>query len=168
MFPEQLRRLPLGRRVQKLGDLDRVQRGALAEVVAREEEGQAALDGRVAADPADEDVVDPGGLAGDGNSSRRTDGAAASSSCARAAESRLLGLEPDRLGVADHHRHAHAGRLDRELRELHDLPRLRAELRLLVELLAVELPVHTEVVCRPAPRCASRSIACAPAPETDW
>src|SRR3982751_2462292 len=39
----------------ELCDLDRVQCCALAEVVAREAEGEAALDGPVAADPPDED-----------------------------------------------------------------------------------------------------------------
>ena len=50
----------------ELGDLDRVQRGALAQVVAREDEREAALDRRVAADPPDEHLVDPGRLAGRG------------------------------------------------------------------------------------------------------
>ena len=48
----------------ELRDLDRVQRGALAEVVAREEQGEAVLDGRIAADPADEHLVDSGRLPG--------------------------------------------------------------------------------------------------------
>ncbi len=43
----------------ELGDLDRVQRRALAEVVAREEEREAVLDRRVAADAADEHLVVP-------------------------------------------------------------------------------------------------------------
>ena len=59
---------------------------------------------------------------------------------------RLLGLDPDRLGVADHDRHADARGLDRQVGQLHDLAGLGAELRLLVELLAVEVPVHAQVV----------------------
>ena len=59
---------------------------------------------------------------------------------------RLDGLDPHGLGVSDHDRHADARRRDRQVGELEDLPRLGAELRLLVELLAVELPVHREVV----------------------
>ena len=88
----------------------------------------------------------PAALPGDGNSSsphRRRRG----EQLARALGSEVvLELDPDRLGVADHHRHAHAGRLDRQLGQLHDLARLVAQLRLLVELLAVEVPVHAQVV----------------------
>ena len=59
---------------------------------------------------------------------------------------RLVGLEPHRLGVADRHRNAHAGRADGQLGQLEDLARLLAQLDLLVELLAVEVPVAREVV----------------------
>src|SRR5918996_5372305 len=48
--------------------------------------------------------------------------------------------------MADEDGNAHAGRADRQLRKLQDLPRLLADLRLLVELDAVERPVHTQVV----------------------
>ena len=51
-----------GVRENELGDLDRVQRRALAQVVADEEEREPVLDGRIAADPADEHVVSSGGL----------------------------------------------------------------------------------------------------------
>ena len=59
---------------------------------------------------------------------------------------RLLRLDPDRLGVPDEHRHPHARRADRERRQLEDLARLLAQLLLLVELDAVEVPVHAQVV----------------------
>ena len=42
---------------EQLGDLDRVQRRALAQVVAGDEEREAVVDGRVLADPPDENVV---------------------------------------------------------------------------------------------------------------
>ncbi len=88
----------------------------------------------------------PAAFPGVGNSSRRTEGAAPSSSRARSGVSSSVGLDPDSLCVPDHDRHPHAGRLDRQFRQFHDLLRLCAQLRLLVEFLAVELPVHTEVV----------------------
>src|SRR5579884_3006954 len=150
--PNQAQPLSSGRgslaREQELGDLDRVQRRALAQVVAREEEREAVLDRRVAADPADEHLVDAGRLARRGevlDAHRRR-------RCEQLARplrrERLLGLEPDRLGVPDEDRHTDAGRLDPQLRQLHDLARLGAELRLLVELVAVEVPIHPQVVVR--------------------
>src|SRR5581483_1659147 len=128
--PNQAQPLSSGRgslaREQELGDLDRVQRRALAQVVAREEEREAVLDRRVAADPADEHLVDAGRLARRGevlDAHRRR-------RCEQLARplrrERLLGLEPDRLGVPDEDRHTDAGRLDRQLRQLHDLARLGA------------------------------------------
>ena len=81
---------------------------------------------------------------------------------------RLLGLEPHRLGVSDRHRDAHAGRAQRQLGQLEDLARLVAQLRLLLELLAVEVPVHRQVVLglrlveQPLQRAALRR------PEADW
>src|SRR5207237_8239016 len=42
---------------EQLGDLNRVQRGALAEVVADDEQDESVALGRVRADPADEHVV---------------------------------------------------------------------------------------------------------------
>ena len=50
--------------------------------------------------------------------------------------------------MSDHHRHPYAGCLDQQVGQLHDLLGLGAQLRLLVELLAVEVPVHAEVVIR--------------------
>ena len=46
--------------MDELRDLDRVQRCALPQVVAGEEERETMLDRRVAADAADEHVVDSG------------------------------------------------------------------------------------------------------------
>ena len=48
--------------------------------------------------------------------------------------------------MADEHRHAHARRADREVRQLEDLAGLGAELRLLVRLVALPRPVHHQVV----------------------
>ena len=120
------------------------------------------------ADAADEHVVAAGGPARRGEVLEPDPGRRAEDRGRLLGRERLLGLEPDRLGVADEHRHAHTRRADRQLGQLEDLARLLAQLRLLVELDAVEGPVHAQVVssCGAAPR--SRSIACAPAPETDW
>ena len=79
---------------QQLGDLDRVQRRALAEVVAREVEREAVLGGRVAADAADEHLVHrrrP--CRGDGNSLERAP-------TARAARSSRASLGGERLARA--------------------------------------------------------------------
>ena len=48
--------------------------------------------------------------------------------------------------MADEHRHSHAGRRNRQVGQLHDLPRLRHELRFLVRLVADPVPVHQQVV----------------------
>ena len=82
-------------------------------------------------------------------------------------DSGVVGLDPDRLGVADDDRNADAASRYRELRELEDLARLLAELDLLVELDAVEVPVHAQ---RWSSGSSARrsSIALKPAPETDW
>ena len=47
--------------------------------------------------------------------------------------------------MPDQDRHAYARHGERQLGELEDLPRFRAQLRLLVEVDAVEFPVHVEV-----------------------
>ena len=58
---------------------------------------------------------------------------------------RLARLEPDRLRVADEHGHAHARGAHRQRGQLEDLARLLAQLLLLLELDAVEAPVHPQV-----------------------
>ena len=58
---------------------------------------------------------------------------------------RLLCLDPDRLAVADEHRRADAGGLDRQVRQAEDLAGLLAEFQLLVELVADEVPIHREI-----------------------
>src|SRR5581483_3254958 len=132
---------------EELRDLDRVQRGALDEVVAREEEHEAAVLARpVGADPPDEHILGLGGRA----RARRLDDPYAR----RGGEQRLrqlrrerpVRLDPDRLRMADEHRHAHRRRADRQLRQLEDLARLGADLRLLVGLVALPVPVEPEVV----------------------
>ncbi len=47
--------------------------------------------------------------------------------------------------MSDKHGHPHAGDRDRQVRQLEDLARLRAELCFLLEVDAVEVPVHVEV-----------------------
>ena len=59
---------------------------------------------------------------------------------------RLLRLDPDRLGVPDEDRHADAGCRDRQVRQPQHLAALLADLRLLVELDSVEVPVHAQIV----------------------
>ena len=98
---------------QKLGDLNRVERRALAEVVAREVEREPVLGGRVTANTPDEHVVDAGG-----GSRGRDLGQLEHADAWRRAQDldrllrleRVLELDPDRLGVADHDRHADTGR----------------------------------------------------------
>ena len=65
--------------------------------------------------------------------------------------------------MADEHRHADARGADRQRRQLEDLPRLLAQLLLLVELDAVEAPVHPQVVLvrRLAAQLLHRLRACA-------
>ena len=97
----------------------------------------------------------------------RTPGAALEQLPCALGRERLLRLDPHRLRVADQHRHAHARRADRQLGQLHDLPRLLADLRLLVELLAVEVPVHGEILLARLPSHGAVH-PLRPAPETDW
>ena len=95
---------------------------------------------RVAADAADEHLV----LAGGGR--RRRERREVEDADARGVAEDLRGLlrresalqlDPDRLRVPDHHRHADTRRGDRQVGQLEDLPRLGAELRLLVRLVAL-------------------------------
>ena len=88
-----------GRVEQELGDLDRVQRGALAQVVAGEEEDEAVLARRRGRGGCGRRARRPSAppRAGSGTSTSRTDGAAASSRLGLLGRERLLGLDPDRL-----------------------------------------------------------------------
>src|SRR5262249_60689640 len=82
----------------ELCDLDRVQRRALPQVVAREEEGEAALDRRVAAGAADEHVVDTRrGLTRRGELLEADRGGIAEDRRRLLGRQLLLRLEPDRL-----------------------------------------------------------------------
>src|SRR5207244_4168994 len=118
----------------------------LPEVVPGDEEREPIWVCRVAADPADEHLVDPCRLTrrrelldadarGSGEDLRRL-----------LRPPRLLELGPDGFGWSDHRGLADARGADRQVGQLHDLARLLTELRLLVELDAVEIPVHSEVV----------------------
>ena len=109
----------------------------------------------------------PAAWPGVGSSSSRTPGAGEQLASRRLRRERLLGLDPDRLGVADGDGHAHAGRAERQLRELEDLARLLAELRLLLELLAVESQSIARS-CSAGGSSSRRCSRCAPAPDADW
>src|SRR5207248_4244588 len=101
---------------QELGDLQRVERRALDEVVTREEEDETVpVRGAVEADAADEYVL---GL------SRRSGGRQLGEAHARGAGEhrlrvlgleRLLGLDPDRLRMSDEDRDADGRRAERQL-----------------------------------------------------
>ena len=123
-----------------------MQRGTLAQVVADDEERQPVLAGRILADPADEHVVAACSVAGRGELLQPDPGRAGEHRRCLLGRERLLRLEPDRLGVPDEHGDAHAGRAHRQRRQLEDLARLLPQLLLLVELDAVERPVHLQVV----------------------
>ncbi len=133
-------------REEQLGDLDRVQSRALAEVVADDEEGESVRHRRVLPDPADEDVVAACGPAGRRELLQPDPRRRAEQLRRLLRRERLLGLDPHRLGVPHEHGDADAGRADREVGQLEDLLGLLAELLLLLELDAVERPVHPEVV----------------------
>ena len=75
-------------------------------------------------------------------SASRTLGAADSRSRASSTEQLLLRLHPDRLAVAHQDGDAHAIRHEGQVRQLEDLARLVAQLRLLLELVSLERPVH--------------------------
>jgi hypothetical protein len=72
---------------QQLGDLDCVQRRALAEVVADDEQDEAVLSRRIAAHASHEDLVDADGVSRVGTFSKRTPGASVSSRTASSATS---------------------------------------------------------------------------------
>src|SRR5207244_6663942 len=112
------------------GDLDRVERRTLAQVVAGEEERDAVgLSRPVGADPADEHLVLTGRAARGGEVLE------ANAWCGRQQLAHLLwrdrcdGLDPDRLGVSDHDRDPDTGRADGKLGQLENLARLGPKLR---------------------------------------
>ena len=138
---------------QELRDLDRVQRRALAQVVAREEqrEARSRRSGRGGCGRRARRRSRPPCPA-TGSPRRAPTARPPSSSRARSAESgcsvssQTASAWPTITGTRTH------VALDRQVGQLHDLPRLGAELRLLVELLAVEVPVHAQVVLVRRPR----------------
>src|SRR5438270_3975948 len=130
----------------ELGDLDRVQRRTLPEVVARQEERETVSVARaVRPDPAHQHLVLACCLPGRGDVLEPQAPRLREQLLRVPGRERLERLDPDRLGVPDQDRNAHAGRADGQLRQLEDLARLLADLGLLVELLAVEVPRHLEV-----------------------
>ena len=155
---------------QELRDLDRVQRRALAQVVAARNRARPLPSAvAVAADAADEHVV---GLPAPARRRERPRPAptarprAASRACSAesgcSVSSQTASAWPTMTGTRTHRRR------DRQVGQLHDLARLVAELRLLVDLLAVQAPVHARGRGRPAARRGAGPSRCAPAPETDW
>ena len=133
-------------RDEELGDLDRVGRRALAQVVADDPQGQAAAvgDRRVAADPPDIDLVVAGGVdrqrvdvagrvvaddhAGDGR--EQLPGALG--------RDRVAGLDVDRLGVAGEDRDPDGRARDPQLGQVQDLAALGDDLPLLAGVAVVE------------------------------
>ena len=130
----------------ELGDLDRVERRALAQVVAGEEEHEAVLRRLIGADATDVHLVRPDGVPVCRNRLDPKAGRPAQEPLGIGGRERRLRLDPHRLRVTHDDGHPHARRAHREIGELEDLARLLAELDLLVVLDAVELPVHPEAV----------------------
>src|SRR5206468_1812653 len=115
------------RRVEhQLGDLDRVQRGTLVQVVAGEEEREAVLRRAVGADASDEHLIGLRRVLRRRNVDDLDRRRVAQESGRLVRAERTLEFDPHRLGVAHEHRHADGRRADGQLRELHDLARLRA------------------------------------------
>ena len=124
------RRRPRGPLQQELGDLERVERGALDEVVAGEEEDESvapAWSGRIRPTSTSSLCAAARGLASrrDGRSERLT--AASPPAPARA----VPRIDPDGLGMADEDGYAYGCRAERQVGQLEDLARLGADLRLL-------------------------------------
>jgi CubicO group peptidase (beta-lactamase class C family) len=115
---------------QHLGDLDRVERGALAQVVADHEQREAVRDRAVLAHAADEHRV------GAGRVERVGDLGHDHARRVRQQRERLRGLERalelevERERVAGEDGHAHARARDRELGQVEDLAALVAQLEL--------------------------------------
>ena len=134
-----------------------------------DEEREAVLGRRVVADPADEHVVAARCVArASGTASSLTPGRRAEDRGRLLRRERLLGLDPDRLGVPDEHRHADARRAQRQRRAARGScasPRAASPPR---RTRRRRSPSPCPGRARPAARPRSRSIACAPAPETDW
>ena len=176
--------------VELLGELDRVRRGALEQVVRDHPHLQPALVRRVAAQAADEHVVAAGGAGGGRVGVDR----ASRPGHRREQRARLLDLERlarlqvDRLRVRGDDRHAGAGDGDRDRLVAEDLARLEHHLALFVgvvvavgEVAGAAEDVERDRVridlgrggspcpCRSA--CvwsSSSSTASTPVPDTDW
>src|SRR3954451_21722758 len=124
--------------VQRLAQLDRVRRGALAQVVRHDPQVERLVVAGVAADAPDVDVVVAVGV--DRERVARVVGVVDHGDARRGAQdlARLFGrqgrarLDVDRLRVAVDDRHAHARRADADRRVAEDLARLVDELALLV------------------------------------
>ena len=115
----------------------------------------------VSPDAPDEHLSRPAASAGVGVGGSACSDEASASRASSGAKRRLR-LDPDRLGVTDQHGHADAGRVQRELGELEDLPRFGTELPLLGELVALQFPIHAQIaLCRgDAARPLDAGVAC--------
>src|SRR5690606_17146524 len=111
---------------QRFGDLDGVERGALAQIVRDNPDIEAVLDGGILADAADKGVVfadafDRGGVATRLALVEHRHARRLAQDVARLVRAdRVLELEIDGFGMADKHRHAHggAGHLDLGIKDL--------------------------------------------------
>ena len=137
--------------MQQLGDLDRVERGALEQVVAHHEEVEAVVVVEVRAHAPDGDLVAPGPLQRGGDVVELEVGEGAQHPHRLVEVDRALEGRAHLDGVAHHHRHAHARRRDVEAGDVEDLARLVAQLHLLVAVAALDLRAqprhHVEGQC---------------------
>jgi CubicO group peptidase (beta-lactamase class C family) len=117
-------------REHHLGDLDRVERGALAQVVADHEQREAVRDRAVLAHAADEHRVGAGGVERIGNGGHDHAGRVCQQRQRLRGLERALELEVERQRVAGEHRHAHAGPRHRQPGQAEDLAALVAQLEL--------------------------------------
>src|SRR5262245_3228893 len=93
---------------QRLGDLNRVQGRALAQVVVHAPECKPGAVRRIRPDPADEDIVAPSRILRRRKVVQRDVRCRAESLARLLGRERFDGLDPDRLRVTEEDRHAHA------------------------------------------------------------
>ena len=132
---------------EHLGDLDRVRRRALAQVVRHDPEGEPAVvrrstgpgaPGRRTPRPAGGRRSRAGRRWPPGRPGRRRPSTPANSVARLGGRDRLAGLDVDGLGVADEHRHADGRARDAQVRQVEDLAALRDDLPLLLRVPVVE------------------------------
>src|SRR5699024_249014 len=128
--------LRLELRGQQRGDLDRVQRCALAQVVVGDEEDEplACRCRLVGADAADEAGVGPGGLERGRDLVEDDAGSLTEHLCCALGGDLGVEFGVDAQAVPGEHGHPHAGAGDREVGQIEDLPALVAQLLLFIGL----------------------------------